>query len=165
MWKTGRPNESLQSMLEPERHMPPAPETKLGSLSGVSSNSQGQATIGKSLVIKGEVSGSESLHIDGHVEGSISLPGHLVTVGRSGIVSADITAREIVILGTVQGMMTASDRFHLRSEGALTGNVVTQRVSIEDGAYFKGSIDIRKGNAESSETLSGQSSNGPPAPG
>ena len=135
--------------------MPPATETQLPTLSGVSSDSQQQATIGKSLAIKGEVSGSESLYIDGRVEGSINLVGHRVTVGRNGIVSANITALEIVILGRVQGMMTASDRLHIRSEGGLTGDVVTERVSIEDGAYFKGSIDIRKGNADSGEILSG----------
>ena len=130
-------------------------------LPGVPFNSQEQATIGKSLAIKGEVSGSESLYIDGRVEGSINLPGHCVTVGRNGTVSANITAREIVILGRVQGMMAASDRLHISSEGALTGDVVTQRVSLEDGAYFKGSIDIRKGNADSNEILSGQSNQAP----
>ena len=141
--------------------MPPATETQLPTLSGVSSDSQQQATIGKSLAIKGEVSGSESLYIDGRVEGSINLVGHRVTVGRNGNVSANITALEIVILGKVQGMMTASDRVHIRSEGALIGDVVTERVSIEDGAYFKGSIDIRKDNADSGEISSGQPNHGP----
>ena len=107
-------------------------------------NSQEQATIGKSLVIKGEVSGSEALYIDGRVEGSINLPGNRVTVGRNGVVLANIEAREIVILGNVQGTITASDRFEIRSEGSLTGDIVAQRISLEEGAYFKGSIDIRK---------------------
>ena len=105
---------------------------------------QEQATLGKSLVIKGEVTGSESLYIDGRVEGSINLPGNRVTVGRNGVVSANISAREIVILGKVRGNMTASDRFDIRSEGSLTGDIVAQRVSIEEGAFFKGGIDIRK---------------------
>ena len=161
MLKTDHPNESQQSVPEPQRHVPPATGTQLRTLPGAPFNSQEQATIGKSLAIKGEVSGSESLYIDGRVEGSINLPGHCVTVGRNGTVSANITAREIVILGTVQGMMTASDRLHISSEGALTGDVVTQRVSLEDGAYFKGSIDIRKGNADSNEILSGQSDQAP----
>jgi cytoskeletal protein CcmA (bactofilin family) len=161
MLKTDHPNESQQSIPEPQRHVAPAIETQLRSLSGVSSNSQEQATIGKSLAIKGEVSGSESLYIDGQVEGSINLLGHRVIVGRNGTVAANITAREIVILGTVQGMMTASDRLHISSEGALTGDVVTQRISLEDGAYFKGSIDIRKGNADSNEILSEQRNQAP----
>jgi cytoskeletal protein CcmA (bactofilin family) len=106
--------------------------------------SQDQATIGKSLVIKGEVSGSESLYIDGRVEGSINLPGNRVTVGRNGVVAAHITAREIVVLGKVRGNLNASDRVDIRTEGSLTGDVVAQRISIEDGAFFKGGIDIRK---------------------
>ena len=107
-------------------------------------NSQEQATIGKSLVIKGEVSGSEALYIDGRVEGAINLPGHRVTVGRNGQVQANITAKEVVILGKVKGNVMASDRADIRNEGSLTGDVTCQRISIEDGAYFKGGIDIRK---------------------
>ena len=103
-----------------------------------------QATIGKSLVIKGEVTGSESLYIDGRVEGSINLSGNRVTVGRNGVVSANINAREIVVLGKVRGNLTASDRVDIRSDGSLTGDVVAARISIEDGAFFKGGIDIRK---------------------
>jgi cytoskeletal protein CcmA (bactofilin family) len=107
-----------------------------------------QATIGKSLVIKGEVTGSESLYVDGKIEGTINLPGNRVTVGRNGQVSANITAREIVVLGKVRGNMAASDRVDIRSEGSLTGDVAAQRISIEDGAFFKGGIDIRKPNTE-----------------
>ena len=102
-----------------------------------------QATIGKSLVIKGEVTGSASLYI----EGTINLSGNRVTVGRNGQVSANITAREIVVLGKVRGNMVASDRVDIRSEGSLTGDVAAQRISIEDGAFFKGGIDIRKPDA------------------
>jgi cytoskeletal protein CcmA (bactofilin family) len=111
-------------------------------------NNQEQATIGKSLIIKGEVTGSESLYIDGRVEGAINLPGNRVTVGRNGQVQANINAREVVVLGKVKGNLTASDRVDIRNEGSLTGDVVCQRISIEDGAYFKGGIDIRKPNAK-----------------
>ena len=113
-------------------------------------NSQEQATIGKSLVIKGEVTGSESLYIDGRVEGSINLPGNRVTVGRNGVVNANIAAREIVVLGKVRGNLSASDRVDIRTEGSLTGDVVAQRISIEDGAFFKGGIDIRKPDSKPS---------------
>ena len=105
---------------------------------------QDQATIGKSLVIKGEVSGSEALYIDGRVEGSIALAGNRVTIGRNGVVTANIQAREIVILGKVKGNLLAGDRVEIRNEGSLTGDVVAQRISIEDGAFFKGGIDIQK---------------------
>ena len=112
-----------------------------------------QATIGKSLVIKGEVTGSESLYIDGRVEGSINLSGNRVTVGRNGVVAANINAREIVVLGKVRGNLTASDRVDIRSDGSLTGDVVAARISIEDGAFFKGGIDIRKAGAKPEEVV------------
>jgi len=127
----------------------------------VSTSTADQATIGKSLVIKGEVTGSESLYIDGRVEGSINLAGNRVTVGRNGIVSANINAREIVVLGKVRGNLTASDRVDIRSDGSLTGDVVAARISIEDGAFFKGGIDIRRtgqkaNGAEETKTASSE---------
>src|SRR6266852_2685408 len=115
-----------------------------------------QATIGKSLVIKGEVTGSESLYIDGRVEGSINLSGNRVTVGRNGVVAANINAREIVVLGKVRGNLTASDRVDIRSDGSLTGDVVAARISIEDGAFFKGGIDIRKGGQPTQQKANGE---------
>ena len=114
----------------------------------VTTTTSDQATIGKSLVIKGEVTGSESLYIDGRVEGSINLSGNRVTIGRNGVVAANINAREIVVLGKVRGNLTASDRVDIRSDGSLTGDVVAARISIEDGAFFKGGIDIRKGGSK-----------------
>jgi cytoskeletal protein CcmA (bactofilin family) len=98
--------------------------------------------------VKGELSGSESLYVDGKVEGAINLPGNRVTVGRNGQVAANIMAREIVVLGKVRGNCQASDRVDIRSEGSLTGDVVAARISIEDGAFFKGGIDIRKPGAD-----------------
>jgi cytoskeletal protein CcmA (bactofilin family) len=117
----------------------------------VTTTASDQATIGKSLVIKGEVTGSESLYIDGKVEGSINLSGNRVTIGRNGVVSANISAREIVVLGKVRGNLTASDRVDIRSDGSLTGDVVAARISIEDGAFFKGGIDIRKAGTKPEE--------------
>ena len=102
-----------------------------------------QATIGRSLVIKGEVSGSESLYVDGKIEGTVNLGDSRVTIGRNGSVAANITAREVVILGKVQGNIQCSDRLDIRSEGALTGDVITQRISVEDGAILKGSVQVR----------------------
>ena len=84
------------------------------------------------------------MYIDGKMEGAINLPGNRVTVGRDGQVAANITAREVVVLGKVRGNINASDRVDIRSEGSLTGDVTAQRISIEEGAFFKGGIDIRK---------------------
>ena len=98
------------------------------------------ATIGKSLQIKGEVIGSESLYI----EGTINLPGSRVTVSQDALVAANITAREVVVLGKVSGNIYVSDRVDIRSEGSLTGDVTAPRITIGEGAVFKGGIDIRK---------------------
>jgi cytoskeletal protein CcmA (bactofilin family) len=150
MWKPNQPAGNNPPSPEPARPAtPPAPSfdatARIAPPPAAQSASTGeQATIGKSLVIKGEVTGSESLYIDGKVEGSINLSGNRVTVGRNGPVAANISAREIVVLGKVRGNVTASDRVDIRSEGSLTGDVTAQRISIEDGAFFKGGIDIRK---------------------
>src|SRR5512140_1998911 len=149
MWKPTNPNSPTPSTPEPQRPAAPAPTTSYDPAPATAPrnatlNTTDQATIGKSLVIKGEVTGSESLYIDGRVEGSINLPGNRVTVGRNGVVNANITAREIVVTGKVRGNLSASDRVDIRNEGSLTGDVVAQRISIEDGAFFKGGIDIRK---------------------
>jgi cytoskeletal protein CcmA (bactofilin family) len=148
MWKPNQPGNQTPS--EPARPATPTPSFEPAARGGAAAAPAAgdQATIGKSLVIKGEVSGSESLYVDGKIEGTINLPGNRVTVGRNGQVAANITAREIVVLGKVRGNMTASDRVDIRSEGSLTGDVAAQRISIEDGAFFKGGIDIRKPNAE-----------------
>ena len=145
MWKpsqTGSTNTTPTP--EPVRPAPPAPAYENTPSRSSASASGEQATIGKGLTIKGEINGSESLYIDGKVEGSVNLPGNRVTVGRNGQVAASITAREIVVLGKVRGNVTATDRVDIRAEGSLSGDVAAARISIEDGAFFKGGIDIRK---------------------
>jgi cytoskeletal protein CcmA (bactofilin family) len=104
-----------------------------------------QATIGRTLVIKGEVSGAEALYIDGRIEGKVNLPDHRLTVGRNGVVQADITAREVVVMGKVTGNIECSDRVDIRSEGVVNGDVATERISVEDGAVLKGGIQVRTG--------------------
>src|ERR1700744_2816448 len=122
-----------------------------------------QATIGKSLVIKGEVTGSESLYIDGRVEGSINLSGNRVTIGLNGVVAANINAREIVVLGKDRGNLIHSDRADIRRDGSLTGDVIAARISIEDGAFFKGGIDIRKGGQPNQAKPNGEDKSIPAA--
>jgi len=152
MWKPNTPGSgaATPSTPEPVRPSQPAvssyeqqPSTRTASPQAPAATGE-QATIGKSLMIKGEVTGSESLYIDGRIEGTINLPGNRVTVGRNGQVAANISAREVVVLGKVRGNCQASDRIDIRSEGSLTGDVIAARISIEDGAFFKGGIDIRK---------------------
>jgi cytoskeletal protein CcmA (bactofilin family) len=171
MWKPNQPGAQTPPTPEPARPQPPAGTPAFDATARAASpaNATGeQATIGKSLVVKGELSGSESLYVDGKVEGAINLPGNRVTVGRNGQVAANIMAREIVVLGKVRGNCQASDRVDIRSEGSLTGDVVAARISIEDGAFFKGGIDIRKPGAEAkggnTSTASNSSTSSTPEP-
>jgi cytoskeletal protein CcmA (bactofilin family) len=142
--KNTTPEPEKTVMTNPQNLNPMGEPTPASAPRNAALNTNEQATIGKSLVIKGEVTGSESLYIDGRVEGAINLAGNRVTVGRNGVVNANIVAREIVVIGKVKGNLNASDRVDIRNEGSLTGDVVAQRISIEDGAFFKGGIDIQK---------------------
>ena len=101
-----------------------------------------QATIGRTLVIKGEISGSEALYIDGRIEGKITMPESRGTIGRNGKVDASIQAREVVVMGKVTGNVECSDRVDIRSEGTLNGDVVSARISVEDGAMLRGSVQL-----------------------
>jgi cytoskeletal protein CcmA (bactofilin family) len=102
-----------------------------------------QAHIGRSLVIKGEITGAESLFVDGRVEGTINFPENRATIGRNGNVAANIVAKEVVIMGKVQGNVDCADRLDIRSEGMLSGDVITHRISVEEGAILKGGVEVR----------------------
>lgn len=127
----------------PEPKYSPAPPTNSYVPVKTAAPTMEQATIGRTLVIKGEVSGTESLFIDGRVEGTISIPDNRVTIGRNGNVTANINAKELVIMGKVQGNVECTDRLDIRSEGSLAGDVITHRISIEEGAMVKGGIEVR----------------------
>lgn len=149
MWKPTQSGPSSPAPTpEPIRQTPPAPAAEPARPAAVAGE---QATIGKGLFIKGEITGSESLYIDGKIEGTINLPGNRLTIGKNGQVNASVNAREIVVLGKVKGNVSATDRVDIRAEGSLTGDVSAARISIEDGAFFKGGIDIKKGDAKSAE--------------
>ena len=148
MWKPTQQGQSAPNPTpEPARPVPVQPSLETARPAAPSSSGE-QASISKGLSIKGEITGTESLFIDGKIEGSISIPGNRVTVGKNGVVNASISAREIVVLGKLKGNVTATDRVDIRAEGALTGDVAAARISIEDGAFFKGGIDIRKPDAK-----------------
>lgn len=102
------------------------------------------AHIGKSVTIQGELSGSENLYVDGNVEGKIELRDHMLTVGPSGHVKATVTAKAVVIHGKLEGAINATDRVDLRKSAVVTSDVTTQRISIEEGAFLKGKVDIQK---------------------
>lgn len=108
------------------------------------SDSRSSATVGKSVKIVGQIFTKEDLYVDGDVEGTIESLENKVTVGPNGRVQASIRAREVIILGQVQGNVETSDKVDIRKDAKLVGDITTSRISIEDGALFKGSIDIKK---------------------
>ena len=105
---------------------------------------RGPAVIGKSVMIKGQIFSREDLTIDGEIDGSVELQEHRLTVGPHGKLQAGVKAREIVVLGTIHGNVEASDKIDIRKDAKLVGDIKTARIVIEDGAYFKGSIDIAR---------------------
>src|SRR5271157_1876888 len=150
MWKSTRKEDEF-STPAPEQptpktaYTPPPPVARSAEPPrGDAPRSVDIATIGKSVIVKGELSGSEDLYVDGEVEGSISLRGQSLTIGPNGRVRANIEARNVIVHGRVDGDIHASERVELRKSASLSGDITTARISIEDGAFFKGTIDIQK---------------------
>ena len=107
-------------------------------------DARGPAVIGKSVMIKGQIFSREDLTIDGEIDGSVELHEHRLSVGPNGKLQAGVKAREVVVLGTIHGNVEASDKIDIRKDAKLVGDIKTARIVIEDGAYFKGSIDIAR---------------------
>jgi cytoskeletal protein CcmA (bactofilin family) len=110
------------------------------------------ACLGETIEVKGKISGEEDLQVDGKVEGPISLQGQRLTVGRTGKLNSEVVAREVVVYGNVHGNVRASDRVEIKKDGSVTGDVITARISIEDGAFFKGRIEIERGKQNTSNS-------------
>ncbi len=104
--------------------------------------------IGKSVVIKGELSGSEDLTIEGHVEGRIDLKGNVLTIGPNGKIKAEVFAKAVVVLGEVTGNVTASEKVDIRDNGSVDGDIASPRVAIAEGAHFRGSVDMQRAGAK-----------------
>jgi len=109
------------------------------------------ARIGKSVVVKGDLTGSEDLYVDGQVEGSIDLQGNSLTVGPNGQIRANVSAKTVIVQGKLEGNINATERVDFRKSAIAVGDVITQRVAIEEGAYFKGKVDIGKAETPRSE--------------
>jgi cytoskeletal protein CcmA (bactofilin family) len=105
------------------------------------------ASIGKSIIINGELSGSEDLTIEGKVDGKIELKDHVLTVGANGRIKAQVSAKSIVVFGQVTGNLTATEKVDIKENGSVEGDVVAPRVAIADGSHFKGSIDMQRKDA------------------
>jgi cytoskeletal protein CcmA (bactofilin family) len=113
---------------------------------------KGPVNIGKSVVIKGELTGSEDLTIEGHVEGKIELRQNVLTIGPNGKIKAQVFAKSVVILGEVTGNVTASEKVDLRDNGSVDGDIAAPRVAIAEGAHFRGSIDMQRTGAKPDAT-------------
>ena len=122
----------------------------------------GSATIGKAVKIVGQIHSKEDLFVDGDVEGTVEAPEHKLTIGPNGSVHATVKAREVVALGSIQGNVEAAERIEIRKDAKLIGDIRTARIVIEDGAYFKGSIDIVKPEAKASAAPRPQQQPAPP---
>jgi cytoskeletal protein CcmA (bactofilin family) len=108
----------------------------------ISPTTRSLARLGANLYIKGHLTGTEDLQIDGKVDGPISLKGHQLTVGATAVLNSEIHAGEVIVYGKVIGNVHASDRVDVKTDGSVVGDISTARISIEDGAHFKGRIEI-----------------------
>ena len=107
--------------------------------------------IGKSVVIKGELNGSEDLTIEGQVEGKIELKDHVLTIGPNGKIKAQVFAKALIVLGEVNGNVTATDKVEIRDGGSVDGDIISPRVAIAEGAHFRGSVDMQRKGAQGSD--------------
>jgi cytoskeletal protein CcmA (bactofilin family) len=113
--------------------------------------------IGKSVVIKGELNGSEDLTIEGHVEGRIELKDHVLTIGPNGKIKAQVFAKAVIVLGEVNGNVTASEKVDIRDGGSVDGDIISPRVAIAEGAHFRGSVDMQRKGAQPGQQKSASS--------
>lgn len=141
------PKEEVQPVFNPVKEVTPvstSPQERKWEAASHEAPPSTVAHIGKSVTIKGELSGNEDLYIDGQVEGMVEVREHNLTIGPNGRVQANVNAKQVVLYGSLKGNVRASDRVDIRKTGSLIGDVVAARVMIEDGASIKGSVDIQK---------------------
>jgi len=117
--------------------------------------------IGKSVIIKGELAGSEDLTIEGHVEGKIELKDHVLTIGPNGRIKAQVFAKAVIVLGEVNGNVSATEKVDIRDGGSVDGDIISPRVAIAEGAHFRGSVDMQRKAAAQSQPQKAQAA---PAP-
>jgi len=149
MWKR---DESVKPAAPPASTPAAAPQASTSAPAASQSHAQlgrDMVNIGKSVVIKGELSGSEDLTIEGHVEGRIDLKDNVLTIGPNGKIKAEVFAKAVIVLGEVNGNVTASEKVDIRDNGSVDGDIASPRVAIAEGAHFRGSVDMqRKGAAK-----------------
>jgi cytoskeletal protein CcmA (bactofilin family) len=164
MWGNKKPDTPQAAQPEQPKNIPmnPPPKHSAATWEGTTAMStdamrplgatadRATARLGPSLHVKGEISGNEDLVIEGSIEGLVQLDERKLTVGATAKLTADIIAREVVVYGTVKGNLRAKDRIEIKKDGSVNGDLTTARIMIEDGAYFKGSIEIDKSSEKES---------------
>ena len=144
MWKR---DESVKPAAAPAQTPAAAPSAPAAAAPGAEPRAQlgrDMVNIGKSVIIKGELSGSEDLTIEGHVEGRIDLKDNVLTIGPNGKIKAEVFAKSVVVLGEVTGNVTASEKVDIRDNGSVDGDIASPRVAIAEGAHFRGSVDMQR---------------------
>jgi cytoskeletal protein CcmA (bactofilin family) len=152
MWKR---DESVKPAAPPATTPAAAPSAPAGAAPAVSEPraqlGRDMVNIGKSVVIKGELSGSEDLTIEGQVDGRIDLKGNVLTIGPNGKIKAEIFAKAVVVLGEVTGNVNASEKVDIRDNGSVDGDIASPRVAIAEGAHFRGSVDMQRAGAKAAQ--------------
>jgi cytoskeletal protein CcmA (bactofilin family) len=144
MWTKETQSEVPGTSPSKDSRIPGAPVNAPAGIRPSSPTARTLACLGSTIVVKGEISSDEDLQIDGKVEGPISLRGHRLIVGRTANLNSEITASEVIVYGNASGNLRARDRVEIKKDGQLIGDITTARISIEDGAYFKGHIEIER---------------------
>jgi cytoskeletal protein CcmA (bactofilin family) len=142
MWKRDEAVKPSAPAPAPAAHQPvstaPAPQPETRRIE------RDVVNIGKSVVIKGELNGSEDLTIEGHVEGKIELKDHVLTIGPNGRIKAQVLAKSVIVLGEVNGNVTATEKVDIRDGGSVDGDIISPRVAIAEGAHFRGTVDMQR---------------------
>jgi cytoskeletal protein CcmA (bactofilin family) len=146
MWKRDEPAKPAPPPAAPTPTVTPSQETAVRPGADLQSRlERSTVNIGKSVIIKGELSGSEDLTIEGQVEGKIELRQNVLTIGANGKIKAQVFAKSVIILGEVIGNVTATEKVDIRDNGSVDGDITSPRVAIAEGAHFRGSIDMQRG--------------------
>jgi cytoskeletal protein CcmA (bactofilin family) len=163
MWKR---DESVKPAAPPAPTPAAAPSAPAASASAANEPraqlGRDMVNIGKSVVIKGELSGSEDLTIEGHVEGRIDLKDNVLTIGPNGKIKAEVFAKSVVVLGEVTGNVTASEKVDIRDNGSVDGDIASPRVAIAEGAHFRGSVDMQRAGQKGQPAKPAQPQQGQP---
>ncbi len=144
MWKRDESVKPAAAPAQTPAAAPSAPAAAAPSAEPRAQLGRDMVNIGKSVIIKGELSGSEDLTIEGHVEGRIDLKDNVLTIGPNGKIKAEVFAKSVVVLGEVTGNVTASEKVDIRDNGSVDGDIASPRVAIAEGAHFRGSVDMQR---------------------